>query len=289
MKAIVISNCATKAYYQYLTALVPDWEVRSVVKPQAEKWLEAGHEGFLEYLGQVDVFVGLPNLYAKQLKRALNPQAQRILIPPFAYTGNRLDCFSLANVAPPTGAGVIHSRIALKSDLEGQTVAQTLSQFCDTRFEAEGYYDPSNRQRDALLSLHAAEGIDLTKAFDNWHREGDFQHTINHPEVKVFFDILLTALHTAGLNTRLTDQELTHLRSTSEDYLADNIIWPIYPEIAARRGIQNPKTLWRAVIARQEASFDLEEMLRRSFASYKATPNLQQLVDDALAVDINRI
>lgn len=289
MKAIVVSNCATKAYYQYLSALFPEWEVRSVIVTQAEEWIASGHEGFLEYLAQVDVFVGLPNLYANTLKPALNPQAQLVMIPSFAYLGNRLDCFWLNKVTSPTRAGVLNSRLAVRSYLEGKTIAQTLPLFCDAQFEAEGYYDPEDRQRDALLSLYGAQGIDLKDAFESWQSEGDFLHTPNHPETKVFFDILSTALRAAGLKTALSAQEQAQLRAKSEDYLADNIIWPIYPEIAARRGIKNPKIQWRAATNSKEPAFGLEEMLNRSFARFEATPNFQHLVKVSLAADINRI
>lgn len=289
MKAIVISNCATKAYYQCLSAFFPEWEVRSVILTQAEEWIASGHEGFLEYLAQADVFFGLPNLYANMIKPVLNPQAQLVLIPSFAYMGNRLDCFWLNKVTSPTRAGVLNSRLAVKAYLDGKTIAQTLPLFCDAQFEAEGYYDTQDRQRTALFSLYTAQGIDLTDAFESWHSEGDFLYTPNHPETKVFYDILSAALRTAGLNTALSAQEQAQLRATSENYLADNIIWPIYPEIAARRGIKNPKIQWHAASSSNEPAFGLEEMLNRSFARFDVTPNLQHLVKVSLAADINRI
>ena len=124
------------------------------------------------------------------------------------------------------------------------------------------------------------------KPFDSW--EADFLHTPNHPQTKVFFDILLTALRAVGLNTTLSAPELAQLRSTSQDYLADNIIWPIYPEIATRRGIQSPRTKWRAATTAGEPPFGLEEMLTRSFARFEQTPNLPQLVKTALAANINQ-
>lgn len=283
MKALVVGNCNTTGYFNYLKAIYPDWDVRSVIHTQASAWLDAGNEAFVNFLSQVDVFVGMRQFFRKLPEDTLKRDVITLILPSFMYMGTRPDCFWFHGVKSPLGDGVIHSRVATAAYFLGKSVKDTLLLFNSDHFERIGYFSQYSKSRADLLASYRAAGIDIANAFDSWCDLGDFLHTPNHPDSRVFFDILHIGITNAGLSTALSADEVIAVREGFDDYLGKGIIWPIYPEVADRLGVANPKRLWRTSDARgQGVTFELEEMLHRSFALFDSIPDFRSLAADAL-------
>src|SRR5690606_6113697 len=104
-----------KAYHDYLKGLRPDWDIRAAALDQAASWLESGHEGFLSFLGEAELAIGLlggmPT--AEKVNSLLPASTLRISLPGFQHDGYQPDTLWLPGVTSPMGLGVIHSRIVV--------------------------------------------------------------------------------------------------------------------------------------------------------------------------------
>lgn len=283
MKAVIVSNCNAKAYYNYLAALFPDWDTRYVLKTEADAWIASGHEKFLEFLSEVDVFIGLPESHEKLFPKHLNKAAVQVLLPSFIFMGGRPDCVLLAGITSATRVGVIHSRIAAAAFVAGKSVEEAAALYCARHFEALGYFDSYAGSRRQLLDSYRSFGVDLEEEFEAWRGYGDFMYTPSHPQTRLLFDVLHKALAGKGIVTGREAGFVAQSRAGFEDYLARGIIWPVYPEIAERLALSNCKTRWRSSAAKGAGTeFGLRVMLERSYASFAARPDARRRITVAL-------
>jgi hypothetical protein len=284
MKAIVISNCNTTAYYNYLKSMFPDWDVRSVVHTRAVEWLNNESEPFLKFLSEVDVLLALPSIVERLDSSILNPHAITFNLPGFVYMGTRPDCFWLHGVKSPMQNGVIHSKIATGAFYLGKSVEDTVKLFTEKHYEKLGYFSQYKASSIKLIdSYKNFADIDISEALINWEAEGDFMHTPNHPHACVLFDVIHIGMRNRGILTTHDAGVAKNIRDSFDDYLAKGIGWPIYPEFVQRFEIKNPKTLWNTGSAkRPRVEFGLDEFVRRSFAIFEDDPNLRSLVANAL-------
>lgn len=288
MRAIVVSNCNTTAYYNYLKAMFPEWDTRSVLTTQADAWLQSAHEPFLDFLAKVDVFIGLPEVQKKISPKYLNGKAVEVVLPSFVFMGTRPDCFWLPGITSATGNGVIHSKIAAAAFWAGKSAEEARRLYTGEHYEALGYFDSYARSRADLLASYRAVGVELEAAFEKWRGYGDFMYTPNHPQSRLLFDVVDSALKSKGICTAKDAGFVEATRATFDDYLSQGIIWPVYPEIAERLSLSNAKRSWRTSAAREGAEeFDLPAMLERSYAAFAAHPEARRRISTALGGEQN--
>ena len=264
VRCLVISNCATSSYVRILQALKPGWTVKGVVADQARKWAGAEpNQVFIDYALNADVYIGI-DLGTGPGRLRLRSDAVRITVPAFVFRGLHPDCINL----PEAGYSVLNdgqfqSRIAVICYLLGRSIPDTIACFNRETYEALGYTSAYDRERLQLLRSFQAIGIDLTLDLRRWEATGKFMYTINHPTRIVLFDLLRRAL-LGRLLTAPEHQGATGLLDGLADELAELIIWPVYPELAARRGLDEP-FVWRMAMARGGTSLDLPAFVAATF------------------------
>jgi hypothetical protein len=127
--------------------------------------------------------------------------------------------------------GQYNSALAFWGFKKGLSVAETISLFNARTYDALGYFDFWHTSREVQLSEGTQADFPLDNYLDKWSRTGCFMHSINHPMLFVVADVA------ADMLTKL---ELPSIRGAAEylvDELADGPVWPVYPEIAERLGV----------------------------------------------------
>jgi hypothetical protein len=275
MKALVITNCATAAYTSGLRALFPDWEVKGANLDVARKWLtEEPNEAFRGFLCESELL-----LLGSENESALAEFAsgkEVLSVPYFYFRGYHPDSFHLGigetTVPSVLQSGNLHSRLAVAAFVLGLSQEETVAAFDADIYESIGYFSIFDAEKQELLERFAAQGIDLDAAFHRWRSAGNFLYTHNHARAFVFNDILLEALSGRFLDESWRESALEKL-SAVPDYLEPSIRWPVYPEIAARYGLQSD-FLWRTGVAAGPAAMTLADFVARTFEVLRSCSGL---------------
>jgi hypothetical protein len=162
--------------------------------------------------------------------------------------------------------GHYNSAIAFWGFTNGLSVAETVELFNGWTYEALGYFDFWQSSRQALLSHGEAADFSLASYLDTWSRDGCFMHSINHPMLFVLADIAKEILSRLGLPT--IPAAIQYL----PDDQADGPVWPIYPEVGERLGIEGhyhfkmQRGLYPA--DRPVVMLNLEEFVTASFGAF---------------------
>ena len=279
MKAFVSSNCATGAYFEHCKALLPDWDVRYAVHPQVKEWVDGEHQPFLEFLANADLVVLGPNAF-KHVSTLMKPDARVVEVPNFVFFGHRPDCISFGHTTSPLGHGTIQSKIAMAAFAAGLSEDQAEALFCDRHFEKLGYYRGYEGHVAGLLEQFESKNIDISGCFEKWVADGDFMYTHNHPMISVFSDIAEVALSDVDLPGRANAETMREARKSLDDYLANVIIWPVYPEVAHALGLKQHRPKWRTVLDKKTGAqeFGLSEMISRSYRIFEAAEGIAEKI-----------
>ena len=275
MKALVITNCATPAYTTGLRVLFPHWQVKGANLDVAQRWLGAEpNEAFRTFLHEADaLLLGTEN----ESEFAEFVSGKDVLsIPYFYFRGLHPDSFHLGAGKKPVpsvlGTGNLHSRMAVAAFVLGLTQKQAVSAFNAATYDNIGYFSLFESERQNLLERFAAKGIDLARAFENWRASGNFLYTYNHGRALVFNDILLEALSGRLLDPAQREIARAALAAVP-DYLEPSIRWPIFPEVAARHGIETD-FLWRTGVNAGPVAMTLDDFVTRTFETLTRYPEL---------------
>ncbi len=150
--------------------------------------------------------------------------------PDMVYAGAASDLAALK--LAPSPLGQYHSAIVLTAHRLGLDAERAVSLFREDVFARLGYLD---RWEPAVRELSAAAeqaGFSLDRELTRWARRGAFMHLMNHPKAFVVGDIAKRILRESGIEPAPVEVE---------DYLADelihDVVWPIYPPVAAQFGL----------------------------------------------------
>lgn len=281
MKVFVLSNCSSRAYLNYLKVCHPGWDIRSAVLPQAASWIKDGYEPFLSFLAELDVFVGLTD--REPVCSHVSKNATIVHLPSFDYFGLQPDCIWLQGITSPLEMGVIHSRIGASAWATGKSVSEAASLFSAAHYEDLGYFEKHQADQPRVLERFKAADMDIQELLQEWLSWGDFLYTPNHPDTRVFFDIAHLGMKVAGLEPTVSQADVTACRDTFEDYLKVGILWPLYGEIADHNGITVERPQWRTSTVKGDGhSFDLIEMLERSWRTYEDVEGAHEIISKSL-------
>jgi hypothetical protein len=274
----VIGNCQARGVAQAMRLLAPKSPVRYL--PSGALRREHGHvDGLLRCLRAHDhvfsqVFpAGLIPGGDSATLRAADPRLKLFpsvvfsaFHPDMVYAGPGAELAS-ASLAP-SPMGLYHSAIGLFAHRLGLSARHTVGLFREEVFARLGYldhWDPAVRE---LLGSAAAAGFGLEREVTRWARRGAFMHVLNHPKAFVVGDIARRLLREDGLAP-----EPVEVEDYLGDELAQDVVWPVYPEVAERFGLTG-SYLFKAK-RRGEAFprlYDLDGFVATSFSMYDATP-----------------
>lgn len=160
--------------------------------------------------------------------------------------------------------GSNHSALVLHAFLRGLDEQAASALFCDEVFSAVGYFDAraeSDRHFRAQLTrfglLDEAEFAPLLAS-------GCFMHNTIHPKLPVIAALARALLRKAGIVPALRYPE-----NFMADDLANNVIWPVYPEIARHHGLQGGEYAFQFKPVPKH-TYDLDRFIAQSFAAYRA-------------------
>ena len=130
--------------------------------------------------------------------------------------------------------GDYHSLIAYAAFRSGLDVEATLALHRAETYAKLGYFGRWDPARNALLADFRKHGFDLDAPFLEWCRTGAFMYSINHPRIACVRDVARSVLARAGIKAQYND-------ALPQDNLANGPIFPIYPEIANRLGVEGSR------------------------------------------------
>ena len=128
---------------------------------------------------------------------------------------------------------IYHSAIALFGYIHEVSIDDLCGWYNRYVFNKFGYFDVWDSARADLLAEGELAGMPLGFLFEQWRARGNFMYSFNHPRLAVMADIA---------RALLVREQLPIINQNVADYLDDPLrsmsIWPVYPHIAERLGLQ---------------------------------------------------
>jgi hypothetical protein len=161
-----------------------------------------------------------------------------------------------------------HSALAVFAFRVGLSLQEANALFSDNVFATVGYYDIWNASaRELIDQAKSYFGFDFSSDLMSWSRRGIFMYSIVHPKPFVLASVARRLLETTRIpieNENFDDYAI--------DDLARSEIFPVYPEIAARLGVNGGYLFKRGNfhISHGVGEFlTLPQFLAASYAVYK--------------------
>ncbi len=255
MKILVVSNCAAIPYERIFSCLLPRADVSSL------HVLRLGVD--VLDLTQYDV-IFVHSAYIEKVSAGVSGKTTIIEIPPFHFSGYHPDATYAVSAADAfqqieSPAGAYHSMIALAAFKSGMSVDAALSLYSGETYSSLRYFDEYEDSKASLIETYRSASLDIAPLFRRWSRRGCFMHTFNHPRNYCFEDIakLICEKHFGGHVDWPYDLQ---------DLLAQNMVFPCYPEIAERRGTKGCYTFKESG---KSKLLTIEEFVASSFEIYE--------------------
>lgn len=238
-RILVTAFCQTPGLASALRLLFPGVEVYA--RPSLAK-KDATAEDVGHLLGQIDAWVNVEageDFFSGGAFAAGNPHLKYLSIPLLEFAAFHPDLCSARDAA---GRGVDYtSAIAVWAYKTGLSPADGAKLYNRATFANLGYLSEWNRSVARLQALF--EASHLAADFDRFYRRvkrlGVFMYTATHPRPAVLAEFAkLIALRLGRAEAEL-DIDLPAL-----DALAD-LIWPVYPEIAADLSLPGSGYVWQ--------------------------------------------
>ncbi len=153
--------------------------------------------------------------------------------------------------------GVDSSSLVSFGYLNGLSIDETCRLFCEKGYRSVGYLDA---WFPAAENFKRRFGARYGSYLVQWSRRGCFTYTFNHPKSFVLFDIT---------RETLGDKIVNHVPDLSEilpDDLRGSAIWPVYPDIAKRYGVEG--NYWFKPHL-EDRIMNLETFVSESYALYQ--------------------
>ena len=257
---LVISNCQTAGLSHALTLQVPHIDV-----DQSDVWgLHHDLSGWTARLPQYDRLVLSPEVRQFGLTQA-DEDSRAVWVPGVFFCGYHPDlCYAQADGRMIKGPlDDYHSTIAVAAWGLGLSPRQATRFFCNETYQRVGYYATWNGERDRLIALFDAQGLDIREEFLRWVRRGPFMYSINHPRIDVLMGLARVIARRAGHEPR-------DAGFSPHDNLAQGAVFPIYPEVAATLGVTGGTYTFKP--PGRYDTMNLLEYVEACFAAYALYP-----------------
>ena len=237
LKFAVLGNCQMGHVTRCLQAMVGgDWPTNEWINFEIVAEMAHGKRDLTEYFDRHDKVFMQPWIWAGLEHRYAHLKHKVVLYPCIEFIAYHPDLVyvhdAVANnhFAGPTGH--YHSVIALLAWKAGLSVDDTLKLYRRDIYRRLGYFDFWESSCAELRAEGETCGVPLDGMMKRWIDKGCFMHAVNHPKLFVMADIIAKILEGLGIPT-VPGNPMQYVR----DYLADGIVWPVYPEIGEAFGI----------------------------------------------------
>lgn len=171
--------------------------------------------------------------------------------------------------------GDYHSAVAYAAYRNGFSIDETLRLYAEQTYDRLGYFDCWDLAKGQLLDNFARAGLDLGPQFVHWSRNGAFMYSDNHVHVGCLMDMAKAILRSAG-------KAITFEGIAPHDNLLNGPVFPIYPEIASRLGVQGS---YLFKLGGQYRFIRLDRFVSESFAAYQQHPEISVMPDYSHVVE----
>lgn len=159
--------------------------------------------------------------------------------------------------------GTNHSALVLHGYLSGYDEAETQGLFQHRVFEQLGYYRAREESDAHMRAQFARYGLLDENELTPLHEGGCFMHNTLHPKLPVIAMLARMLLAKAGIEPLIRYPE-----NLMADEMASNVVWPVYPEIAAHFGVTGGEYVFQHKPT-AKGTFDLAQFIAGSFAAYR--------------------
>jgi len=160
-----------------------------------------------------------------------------------------------------------NSSIAFLGWKAGLSAGETIALFRAEVFERLGFFDYWDSSVAALLEEGRKAELPLDDLLAQWHARGCFMYCHLHPKLEVIADLARLLLRRNGI-PMVPGNPIQYV----DDYLANGVIWPVYPEIGAALGVEGLYQFKLATDAYQPDGpvhlLGLEDYVERCFAAF---------------------
>jgi hypothetical protein len=239
MKILIHANCLTDSLGPALQSILElDSETHDVRYQRFHKGL-AANEGYLEALQRFDFVVTNVGEVAELLRPT---ETQVIRIPDLYFHGFQpdityfevndgwLNCKRKPTFATP------YSLLVTWSYLRGLTAVKTATLFNREVFDELGYFHAFSDSCIALRQRFDDTNMSSELIFSELGQPSRGMHDVVHPTLRVALSIVPQIISLLGLQMPVDRSEL--IARGVRDALADEVIWPVYPEIAEELGFR---------------------------------------------------
>lgn len=164
-------------------------------------------------------------------------------------------------VKGPLGSN--HSALVLHGYLSGFDEAATARLFRHDVFAQLGYYRARAESDAHMRNQFTKFGLWDERELVPLLAGGCFMHNTLHPKLPVIAMLGRLLLAKAGIKPDVRFPE-----NLMADEMASNVIWPVYPEIAAHFGVQGGEYVFQFKPT-PTGTFGLDQFIAKSFASYR--------------------
>lgn len=257
-KLLVASNCQTEGMKNSLSLLCPEIRVDSCDYWGLQRNTAEWSDRFPEYdyiVATHENIESFPDVFSRN--------SNVIGMPSVLFRGFQPDqCYAgTADGLIQTALADYHSTIALAGFNSGFSERETELLYADSVYQAIGYYDVWPSERNNLIATFKNSGFDLGETFLRWVRQpGSFMYGLNHPKINVIHDVAALVAQSTGLSI-VRSEHIPH------DNLASTIVFPVYPEIARKLGIEGGSYYFKQLSSYRLLS--LTDFVDSSFAEYR--------------------
>jgi hypothetical protein len=237
-RVVIFGNCQAAPMAQLMQAMTGDMSARSFETTPG--FLARLHDGSFDLDAEVKsadlVFVQMAGEVTQAIAQRLPGQVGKVRqLPPLSYAGFHPDCVYIRKAAGgylQAAMGEYHSSIAFWAWRQGLIPTQAQQLFCDEVYDHLGFHALHGPAYKALVALGERSQLPLVQLIDRWMGQGCFMHTVNHPKLPALADLVAAALAREGIAA------IEPAGAWLEDTLARWPVWPVYPELARRLGLQ---------------------------------------------------
>lgn len=290
-RAVVISNCQCLPLAAWLTVMSADtvfdyWGVHVIDSGQIKTTIDAF---VTKARAEYDMILAIP-LSEDYLDLSTTRIADSfagiplIRISNIYFSGFHPDQTYIGGLTQRvTGPlGDAHSKLAIHGFMAGLTVDQTMNLFSYQNYACLGYFDEFSASLDELTKRDSSVDVPVTRSLEQQLLTALCFYSFNHPTPAVF-----NAYTPHVMQYLVSRGFVQHSTCPADPFicaenLAENIIFPVYPEIAAYHGVPhigsyafkpvgpwvNPMSLNRFLTLEFEAFEEVgREELARSYAA----------------------
>jgi hypothetical protein len=269
---VVIGNCQARPIAQLIQAntgcALP---YASITRARFIKQLESRETNTIKILEYADlIFVHADHDTISLLGNVLPSSMTKLrLIPRITFPAFHPDIDYIydsggKHITGPVGD--YQSTIAFKAWKMGYDVAQAVGLFRDDIFAHLGFYEYWEPAMDALKKEGRETNLPLDTLIQKWGKSAVWMYSMNHPCFSVLADVTRAILQ----REQIPCIDAGTAERFAYDNLKDNAVWPIYPALAAKLGVESQPLFKppKALASYPVRYMDLQSFVEASFEAY---------------------